>query len=66
MTGDDVITDNEKGYILERVDMALAAIKKHSGRAERKIGRLLREVKEVVKREADAKAEADMEGLEKW
>lgn len=39
------MTPKEKQFILERVENALAEIEKHSGRAERKIKRLLLEIR---------------------
>ena len=43
------MTNAERRYILDRVDAALAEIAKHDGRAERKIKKMMNEIKEVCK-----------------
>ena len=43
------MTNEERRYILERIEAALAEISRHDGRAERKIKKLLKEILEVIK-----------------
>ena len=43
------MTVEDKLLIMVKIDLALAEIKKHSGRAERRIKQHLQDIKEILK-----------------
>lgn len=43
------MSEEDKLLIMVKIELALAEIKKHSGRAERRIKQHLQEIKEILK-----------------